>query len=57
MDDAPTPLVQSQEPRSLAAGTHAQAPPGLIGMGTNGAFADLQNARHLLGLKVLGDQA
>jgi hypothetical protein len=57
MDDAPAPLVQGQKPRRLAARTHPQATPGLIRMRANGAFADLQNARHLLGLQVLGDQS
>lgn len=45
-----------QHTRGVAAGGHAQPLARRVGMGFDGAFADLERARDLLRLKVLRDQ-
>ncbi len=49
-------FVFDQQPRGVARGRDAQPLARGVGMGLDGAFADLEDARDLLRLKVLGDQ-
>lgn len=46
-----------QQTGGVAAGGHAQTLACFLGMGLDRALADIEQARHFLGLKMAGDQA
>jgi hypothetical protein len=49
--------VFGQQARGVAAGGHAQSLARFFGVGLDRALADIEQARHFLGLQMTGDQA